>query len=137
MSLSAHWWATWVALLGLPLALFAAVMSVPQWDKSFGSMGFHFYVVSGTALAALLACVVVIGLTVSLRETRLLFLGLAFLSIAGIFAVHGLGTPGQIHDHAYAIVPVSSWLSVTAAAIFVALSVLDLPANVEAWLKRC
>ena len=136
MSLSARWWATWVALLGLPLALFAAVMSVPQWDKSFGSMGFHFYVVSGTALAALLACVVVIGLTESLRETRLLFLGLAFLSIAGIFAVHGLGTPGHIFAHAYATVPVSSWLSVVAGGFFIALSVVDLPEKAEEWLKR-
>ena len=136
MSLSLRWWALWAAVLGLPLAVFALTMSVPELDKSIGSMGFHFYVVSATALAAMAACVVVIGLTESLRETRLLFLGLAFLSIAAIFSVHGLGTPGHIFEHAYAIVPVSSWLSVTAAGLFVALSVVNLPEAAQDWLKR-
>jgi len=49
MSLSLRWWALWAAVLGLPLAVFALTMSVPELDKSIGSMGFHFYVVSATA----------------------------------------------------------------------------------------
>lgn len=99
-------------------------------------MSMHFYVVSGTAIAAALASVLIIGLTRSLRETRLLFLGLGFLSIAGIFSVHGLLTPGHIHDDFYASLPFSSWFSIFVAAVFVALSVASLPPVAEAWLKR-
>ncbi|HLF70794.1 MAG TPA: HD-GYP domain-containing protein [Dehalococcoidia bacterium] len=136
MNLTARWWATWGVILGLPMAAFVTLLLVPQWDKSFGTFDFHFWVVSITALAAAFACAFIVGLTESLRESRLLFLGLAFLSIASIFAVHGLGTPGHIHDKAYAELGVSSWLSVLAGAAFVALSVIDLPESVDNWLKR-
>lgn len=136
MQLTPSWWAFWTALLGLPLAFFALTMSVSELDGEFGTSSFHFYVVSATALAAAAACLVVIALMEALRETRLLFLGLAFLSIAAIFSVHGLATPGHILEHGYAIVPVSSWLSVTTAAVFVTLSVVNLPEAAHDWLKR-
>ena len=136
MSLTKQWWATWVTALGLPLVVFLSLLAVPAWDKSLGTSSFHFYVVSATAIAAAVACLFIIGVTESLRETRLLFLGLAFLSIAAIFAVHGLGTPGHIHDKSYATVPVSSWFSVTMGAIFITASVMNLPDRVEVWLQR-
>jgi HD-GYP domain-containing protein (c-di-GMP phosphodiesterase class II) len=137
LNLTARWWATWGTILGAPLALLVVLLLVPAWDKTTGAtLDFHFWVVSLTALAAAVACAFVVGLTESLRETRLLFLGLAFLSIASIFAVHGLGTPGHIHDEAYAELAVSSWLSVLAGGFFIALSVIDLPEPVEEWLKR-
>ncbi|MPZ48289.1 MAG: HD domain-containing protein [Dehalococcoidia bacterium] len=136
MSLSLRWWALWIAILGAPLAFFLTMLAVPEWDRSFGTSNFHFYVVSGTALAAAIACAVIVSLTESLRETRLVFLGLAFLSIAAIFAVHGLGTPGHIHEVATAPMRASSWVSVFAGALFCALSVVTLPSGAEDWLKR-
>jgi HD-GYP domain-containing protein (c-di-GMP phosphodiesterase class II) len=96
----------------------------------------HFYVVSGTALAAMAACAVIICVTESMRETRLVFLALAFLSIAGIFSVHGLATPGHIHDSATSEIRVSSWFSVFAGSLLIAASVMALPDRIEAWLKR-
>ncbi len=136
MTLDARWWTFWSIALGLPLALLLFLLAVPARDASFGSFSFHFYVVSGTSLAAAVACGLIVGVTRSLRETRLLFLGLAFLSIAAIFAVHGLATPGHIHDEAHAELRVSSWLSVLAGAFFIALSVATLPEAAHAWLKR-
>jgi HD-GYP domain-containing protein (c-di-GMP phosphodiesterase class II) len=137
MSLSARWWAAWSFVLGAPAAmLFALLFVVPEWDKSFGTFDFHFYAVSGVTLAAALACVFIIGLTESLRETRVLFLGLGFLSIAGIFAVHGLGTPGHFHDEAYSELSISSWLSVLGGAGFIFLSSASLPAGAEQFVKR-
>jgi len=118
------------------MAALVAMLLNPAWDPSIGTPGFHFYVVSGTALAAAAACAIVMALTQSLRETRLVFLGLAFLSIAAIFSVHGLGTPGHIHHEPYNSARVSSWLSVFAGGLFVAASVVALPADAEAWLKR-
>jgi HD-GYP domain-containing protein (c-di-GMP phosphodiesterase class II) len=137
MSLTARWWAIWTAVLGAPLAvLFLLLFVVPDWDSSFGTMDFHFYAVTAVTLAAFAACVFVMGLTRSLRETRLLFLGLGFLSIAGIFAVHGLGTPGHFHERAYSELSISSWLSVIAGAVFIFLSSARLPEGVEGFVKR-
>jgi HD-GYP domain-containing protein (c-di-GMP phosphodiesterase class II) len=113
-----------------------AAIRFPEYDRTFGSFGFHFYIVSGVTLLAAIAYVFVIGVTQSFRETRLLFLGLGFLSIASIFAVHGLGTPGQIHSEPHAALRVSSWLSVTVGAFFIVLSVVRLPERIEALVER-
>jgi HD-GYP domain-containing protein (c-di-GMP phosphodiesterase class II) len=135
--LGARWWAVWSAVLGAPLAALLFLLYVaPEWDRSFGTMQFHFYAVSAVTIAAAIACVFVIGLTESLRETRILFLGLGFLSIAGIFAVHGLGTPGHFHSEAHSELRISSWLSVLAGAAFVFLSSARLPARVDEFVKR-
>ncbi len=137
MNLSARWWVLWTAVLGAPLAALLVLLFVaPSWDRSFGTNNFHFYAVSAVTLAAAIACAFIIGLTQSLRETRILFLGLGFLSIAGIFAVHGLGTPGHFHDKAYSELSISSWLSVIAGAGFIFLSSARLPARVEEFVKR-
>jgi HD-GYP domain-containing protein (c-di-GMP phosphodiesterase class II) len=137
MNLSRRWWALWTGVLGAPLVLLVALLYVvPEWDRSFGTFDFHFYAVSAVTLAAAIACVFIIGLTQSLRETRLLFLGLGFLSIAGIFAVHGLGTPGHFHDEAYSELSISSWLSVLAGAGFIFLSCANLPHGIEEFVKR-
>jgi len=137
MSLDARWWATWSLVLGAPVAAMAALLFIfPGYDRPFGSFSFHFYAVSVVTLLAATACVFVIGITQSFRETRLVFLGLGFLSIAAIFAVHGLGTPGHIHDEPYAELRVSSWLSVTVGALFIYLSVAPLPEKAEAFVSR-
>ncbi|HLF78916.1 MAG TPA: HD-GYP domain-containing protein [Dehalococcoidia bacterium] len=126
----------WAASLAAPLIAFMVLRLNPALDHSFGTMSMHFYVVSGTALAALGACAVIVFVTDSLRETRLVFLALAFLSIAGIFSVHGLGTPGHIHDKVYSELAVSSWFSVFVGALLIGASVLTLPETVEGWLRR-
>jgi HD-GYP domain-containing protein (c-di-GMP phosphodiesterase class II) len=118
------------------MAFFVLVMLNQDWDRSFGTSSMHFYVVSATTLAAMTACAVIIGITDSMRETRLVFLALAFLCIAGIFAVHGLGTPGHIHAEAYSEIVVSSWFSVFLGAVLIAASVMTMPEKVEAWLKH-
>jgi hypothetical protein len=113
-----------------------AIDAQPGLGPRFGTSSMHFYVVSATTLAAMAACALVIGVTDSLRETRLVFLALAFLCIAGIFAVHGLGTPGYIHSHVYPEILVSSWLSVFLGALLIAASVMSMPEKWELWLKH-
>ncbi len=137
MSLGVRWWAAWSLVLGAPMAFVAALLFLfPEYDRPFGSFDFHFYAVSVVTVFAAIACMFIIGVTQSFRETRILFLGLGFLSIASIFAVHGLGTPGHFHDEAYAELRVSSWLSVTVGAFFIFLSVAPLPEKAEAFVAR-
>jgi HD-GYP domain-containing protein (c-di-GMP phosphodiesterase class II) len=136
MTLSARWWVFWGLVLAAPMLFFAVMLASPAQDARWIQPTFHFWVVSGTALAAFVACALVVGMTESLRESRLLFLGLAFMSIAAVFAVHGLDTPGHIHDVLHPELAISSWLSIFAASVFVALSVIDLPEGAEEWLKE-
>ncbi len=119
-----------------PLGFLALAQAAPAADPLIMAPGFHFWVVSGTALAAAVACAVIIASARSLRATRLLFLALAFASIAGVFAVHGLMTPGYIADELYASVPISGWISILAGAIFVALSAAELPGPLERFVSR-
>jgi HD-GYP domain-containing protein (c-di-GMP phosphodiesterase class II) len=136
MALTWRFWLVWGVFLAAPLVPFVILMKVPSWDRTFGTYGFHFWVVSGTTLAAAAAYALVIGLTRSLHETRLVFLGLAFMSIAGIFSVHGLLTPGHIVDEAYPGLSISTWLSVFAGGFFVACSAVTLPLWADHWFKQ-
>lgn len=125
-----------VAALLSPIAAFLLLRAVPQLDPAIMASTFHFYVVGFTALAAAVACAVIIASARTLLETRLLFLGLGFLCIAGIFAVHGLATPGFIVDSYYVSVSASAWFSAALGSLFVALSVVGLPTRLEHALER-
>ncbi len=125
-----------VAALLAPLAAFLFLRAFPQLDPAIMASTFHFYVVGFTAAAAAIACAVVMASARTLRETRLLFLGLAFFSIAGIFSVHGLLTPGFIVHEFHESLSVSAWLSVAAGAGLVALSATGLPRRVEQVIER-
>lgn len=131
-----RFWTVSALGLGTPLAAFLVLLAVPAWDREWGTNAFHFWAVSGTALGAAVFCAFLIGGSRSLRESRALFLGLAFLSIAAIFAVHGMGTPGHIHAQPHAELRVSSWLSVFVGAFFVACSAVTLPEKAEHWFER-
>ncbi len=125
-----------VLLLGIPLFALVVLLAFPSIDSTVMEPNFHFWIVSGTTIASAIAFGVVMLMTRSLTETRLVFLGLAFLSIAAVFAVHGLGTPGHIHAAAHTELRLSSWLSVTVGSFFVAASVIAFPPGMDAFLKR-
>ncbi|MDZ4277621.1 MAG: HD-GYP domain-containing protein [Dehalococcoidia bacterium] len=125
-----------IGALAAPIAVFVLLNLVPALDAEIIAPTFHFYAVSFTALAAALACALVIASARTLHETRLLFLGLAFFAIAGIFAVHGLATPGFIAGQFYKSVSVSAWFSAAAGSAFVALSVVALPPRIDRVLER-
>jgi HD-GYP domain-containing protein (c-di-GMP phosphodiesterase class II) len=122
--------------LAAPLAAFGVMRAVPAWDPLLMNSSFHFYVVSFTAMGAAIACGVVIASAQTLRETRLLFLGMAFFSIAGIFAVHGLTTPGIITDQYNVSLSFSAWFSAALGCALVAASVMKLPMSLEELIER-
>lgn len=127
----------WAALLAMPMAAVIVLRARPGLDRVWMDNAVHFYVVSGTALLAAAVCAVLIASARSLRQTRLLFLALAFLSIAALFATHGLTTPGFIHDEPYPALDVSAWLSVFVGAAFITASALELPDRAADWVRRC
>jgi HD-GYP domain-containing protein (c-di-GMP phosphodiesterase class II) len=118
------------------VGLFAWLVAFPEDDPTLMWRPFHFWAVSGIALFSALACAVLVASGRTLRETRMLFLALAFLAIAGIFSVHGLMTPGHIAHEFHQSVSASSWFSVAAGAILVALSAMETPKGVDAFIRR-
>ena len=125
-----------VTALAAPMLVFAVVRLNPSLDPTMMAFTFHFYAVGFTALLAAVACAVIIASAQTLLNTRLIFLGLAFFVIAGVFAVHGLATPGYIADRYYTTVGVSSWLSAALGSALVAMSVVGLPKSIEDTIER-
>ncbi len=110
-----------VFALMLPMAAFGVLRSVPALNGMFSSPIPHFWIVGGTSLLALLVALAV--LTVALRrgDPRVAYLGIGLLFIAGIFAVHGITTPGVIYEFNMTV-GVSAHLSLLAGSLFFALS---------------
>lgn len=114
-----------------PLAMLAVLLAVPDLDRLWIAPTLHFYVVSAACLLAAAICGALVLSARSVRETRILFLALCFFSLALIFSVHGLTTPGHLYHQVSASLTRSPWLSTLVAAIFAALSVLSIPRFME------
>ncbi|HLB23849.1 MAG TPA: HD-GYP domain-containing protein [Dehalococcoidia bacterium] len=125
-----------LAALASPILFLAVARAFPAIDGLQMHFHFHFWIVGVTALASAVACGVVIAGAKTLRETRLLFLALAFLSIAAVFSVHGLLTPGVIKHEFYMALGVSAWVSVMLGSVLVALSAVELPAGVDGFVRK-
>lgn len=128
--------AAWGGLVAAPIVALVILLRMPAWDVEWRAPTFHFSVVSATALLAAAALAAVAVTSRTIRSTRLLFLNLAFLSIAMVFAVHGLATPGFIHDEPYPAVVVSAWLSVFLGASGIALSAVEPPPGARHLIDR-
>ena len=87
----------------------------------------HFYIVSAVSLLAALVAGVLAVTTVQLGLYRVLFLCLGYMSMAAIFAVHGLTTPGILVPNLFArfagsAVAISAYLSLAVPGVFFAAS---------------
>ena len=95
----------------------------------------HFYIVSPVALISVLIGGVAVFAAHRTAKLRVLLLALAFLSMATIFAVHGLATPGFILDaRAFGVTGFSARLALLVASVFLGLSAVPWPARIEAFL---
>jgi HD-GYP domain-containing protein (c-di-GMP phosphodiesterase class II) len=129
--------AAFVAALASPMAALVLMREFPgTLDPTWMWFDVHFWTTGVTALAAAGACAIVVAAAKTLRETKLLFLMLAFLCIGGLFSVHGLLTPGVIKHEFHDALAVSAWVSIFTGAVFVALSATDLPARVDRVVSR-
>jgi hypothetical protein len=117
-----------------PVALFLlltrGVVADPEWVVP----SFHFFIVSLTCLVALLLAGLMVLAAGQLRDARVVFLSYAFLAISGIFAVHGLTTPGALFAGANPWVGFSARLSLLCGALFFALSTVDRNHGFRNWV---
>lgn len=77
----------------VPFLLFEYIRLHPAIDVRLFLPKGHFYVVSSVAFLAVIVAIAVGLAGARLRNIQVTFLSLSFLSLAGVFAVHGLSTP--------------------------------------------
>jgi hypothetical protein len=129
-----------------PILLTTALVLVPAAIvllKMFGDSPLaelpvqHFYIVSAASLLAAAVAAILAVTTTQIGLYRVLLICLGFTSMGGIFAVHGLVTPGVIvsdrfEDYAYRVVGMSAYFSLAVPAMFFAASF----SPAAAWLER-
>ncbi|MEX2425443.1 MAG: HD domain-containing phosphohydrolase, partial [Thermomicrobiaceae bacterium] len=84
----------WGAIVAGPLCVLGLLYFGTLPDPELAGPVLHFYIVTGTSVIVLVLAVVMRVAAGQLGDPRALFLSLAFLSIAAVFVVHALTTPG-------------------------------------------
>jgi HD domain len=125
-----------VGSLLFPVGIFAWLLAHPQADPSVIVPRQHFAIVTVVSLLAFGLAVLLAIASVQIAQYRVLFLCLGFMAMGGIFAVHGIDTPGIIQsgeagEYAGAVVGVSAYLSLFVPALFFAASYTPLTAAFE------
>lgn len=120
-----------------PLFLYIGLKLYPGQDTHYHLHIEHFYVVSFVALLAA-AVAIVVGISGSrLRNIQVIFLSMAFTSLAMVFALHGLSTPGVLLPVTPTPVPpIAAQLSVVLTAFWLWMSVLPSDHRFVARLSR-
>ena len=127
----------WALLAILPAGAFALLQNRADLNVELAAPAGHFYIVSAVAVIAVALSVIALVAAARTPDLRLLLLALAFVSMAGIFAVHGLTTPGFIVDAQYfTVVGFSARLSVLTATVLLAASTFNPPRALEQLLVQ-
>ncbi len=118
----------------LPLSLYLILRYLlPQHDLHLRHPAGHFHIVSATALISLAIAVVVGVVGVRQRNLQVVYVALAFISLAGLFSVHGLATPGFVLGP-NALVSVAAELSVLTTSFWLLISALPSHHAINRWL---
>ena len=121
-----------VVAIALALVVLAGLLAFPSLNLAVVIPIQHFYVVSAVSLLAFLVAVMLSISAAQLQHYKLLLLGVGFMSMAGLFSVHGLATPGVMvpAEAGYAgdrsVVQVAGFLALVVPAVFFAAGYLPL-----------
>ncbi len=111
--------------LVVPLAVFSYLLATPGANATLASPVEHLVVTTNVAILAFFASLLVARSALQLHQYRSLLVAMGFGSIGGIFAVHGLATPGVLLrsgvDDPLAVVALSAQLSLLVPAIIFAI----------------
>jgi HD-GYP domain-containing protein (c-di-GMP phosphodiesterase class II) len=114
----------WGGVIALPLLTLLLFLGGIVPDPVWQGPRFHFIVVTLTTALALAMALLMVRAATQLRDVRVFFLSLTYLSIAGIFLVHALTTPGALIIGNNPWVGFSAWASLGVGAAFFALSTI-------------
>lgn len=128
-----------IGLLSTPLLMYVFLTSVaPARDKLVMVPLPHFYIVSAASLVALLLATLVGIASVRTREPRTFMVAVGFLLVSGVFAVHGLTTPGpdMVVKELHHSIVISARLSLFLACIPFLLSSFEPPQRMTRVISR-
>jgi len=116
-----------------PIGLFAWLVAHPAADPSIVVPREHFVIVTVVSLLALALAALLAVAAVQIAQYRILFLCLGFMAMGGIFAIHGIETPGVLMNgpSVAAVKGVSAYLSLFVSALFFAASYTPITAAFE------
>ncbi|MCR8633746.1 HD-GYP domain-containing protein [Paenibacillus radicis (ex Xue et al. 2023)] len=123
------------AAIVAPYLLFEYLKAHPNLDILLSLPRGHFYIVS---LVAILSTIIAIAVGISgnrVRNIKVCFLSLAFISLAEVFSVHGLSTPNFL-IHASHLPGVASQVSLLLATFWLWMSSLSSDSLLILWLSR-
>ncbi|NHN32448.1 HD-GYP domain-containing protein [Paenibacillus agricola] len=119
----------------LPLMVFFCLKANPLIDIKFAVPHGHFYIVS---IVAMLAVIIAIAVGISggrIRNIKVNFLALAFISLAETFSVHGLSTPNFL-IHASQLPGVAAQASILLASFWLWMSSISSDHSLIVWLTK-
>lgn len=120
----------------LPLAVYIFLFYSPSLDIEIAVPMHHFNIVSATSLIAL-AIAVVVGIVGSRqRNQQVVYVSLAFISLAAFFSVHGLSTPGYLLKEFHPIIGIAAQLSVLTMSFWLLISALPVDSPLSSWFTR-
>ncbi len=118
-------------LLAAPLSAFFVLNARPDLNGMYDDGPAHFWVVAIICGIALAIGAAVLPVALRLRNPAIAYLALGLMSIAGIFGVHGITTPGVLYEFTPAVV-INAHASLVVGAVFFGLSALP----TDSWLNR-
>jgi HD-GYP domain-containing protein (c-di-GMP phosphodiesterase class II) len=128
-----------LGLLCTPLLAYVYLTSIDPARNSLVMVPLpHFYVVSAASLIALVLATLVGIASVRTREPRTFMVAVGFLLVSGVFAVHGLTTPGpdMIVKELHHSIVISARLSLFFASIPFLLSTFEPPRRLTRLISR-
>lgn len=137
MGLLRSWPLALIVLALSPLLLLAWLLASPAANQPWADAFQHFAITSNVSVVMFFVAVLMARAAIDLRHYPTLLIALGFASMAGIFAVHGLSTPGVLQrgdraNDANLVVGVSGQLALWSAGMFFAIRYTPL----AAWLER-
>lgn len=119
----------------LPLIGYGLLHRFNSMDHTFKAPMGHFYVVSTVAAIAFVLAVVVGIAGIRMRNVKVTFVSLAYVSLAEVFTLHGLSTPGFLL-HASSLPTAAAQLSLSLAVFWLWLSSMSSDRLVVRMLAR-
>jgi len=108
-------------VLLLPLVLYGALRSFGSMDATMHAPAGHFYIVSLVAILAFVFALFVGIAGIRMRNVKVTLIALAYVSLAEIFILHGLATPGLL-VHASNLSSAAAQMSILLCALWLWLS---------------
>jgi adenylate cyclase len=127
----------WTLLIAVPIAGLVILLAAPDVDVHWEHHPAHFWLVLGVSAVSVALGALTSEAATRRSDARLFLVSLAFLASAGFLGLHALATPGVLLDAPNTGFVIATPVGLAIAAVFAALSSLDLsPETAAAILRR-